>query len=92
MPCSQYGSNIVSLGIGVDIHQIPRGEGEKGTSGKRLLLVLLIGVVGGTRRVVSEQTREEDERLREELRRVDLNKLKKILKSLLRTTRKKKDS
>jgi predicted transposase YbfD/YdcC len=42
--------------------------------------------------VVSEQTREEDERLREELRRVDLNKLKKILKSLLRTTRKKKDS
>ena len=42
--------------------------------------------------MVSEQTREEDERLREELRHVDLEKLKKVIKPLLRTdhTKKKK--
>jgi len=34
--------------------------------------------------MVSEQTREEDERLREELRHVDLEKLKKVIKPLLR--------
>jgi hypothetical protein len=33
--------------------------------------------------MVSEQTREEDERLREELRYVDLEKLKKVIKPLL---------
>ena len=32
---------------------------------------------------VSEHTREQDERLREELRRVDLEKLKKVIKPLL---------
>jgi hypothetical protein len=34
--------------------------------------------------MVSEQTREEDERLREELRHVDLEKLKTVIKPLLR--------
>jgi hypothetical protein len=34
--------------------------------------------------MVSEQTRKEDERLREELRHVDLEKLKKVIKPLLR--------
>lgn len=33
--------------------------------------------------MVSEQTRKEDERLREELRHVDLAKLKKVIKPLL---------
>jgi hypothetical protein len=33
--------------------------------------------------MVSEQTREQDERLREELRHVDLEKLKKVIKPLL---------
>jgi hypothetical protein len=33
--------------------------------------------------MVSEQTREEDERLREELRHVDLEKLKKVIKPLI---------
>jgi ABC-type nitrate/sulfonate/bicarbonate transport system ATPase subunit len=33
--------------------------------------------------MVSEQTREEDERLREELRHVDLEKLKTVIKPLL---------
>jgi len=37
--------------------------------------------------MVSEQTREQDERLREELRHVDLEKLKKVIKPLLRTDR-----
>jgi hypothetical protein len=32
--------------------------------------------------MVSEHTREQDERLREELRRVDLEKLKKVIKPL----------
>jgi hypothetical protein len=35
--------------------------------------------------MVSEQTRKEDERLREELRHVDLEKLKKVIKPLLRS-------
>ncbi len=35
--------------------------------------------------MVSEQTREEDERLREELRHVDLEKLKKVIKPLIST-------
>jgi hypothetical protein len=34
--------------------------------------------------MVSEHTREQDERLREELRHVDLEKLKKVIKPLLR--------
>jgi hypothetical protein len=34
--------------------------------------------------MVSEQTRKEDERLREELRHVDLEKLKTVIKPLLR--------
>jgi hypothetical protein len=34
--------------------------------------------------MVSEETREKDERLREELRHVDLEKLKKVIKPLLR--------
>jgi hypothetical protein len=34
--------------------------------------------------MVSEQTKEEDERLREELRHVDLEKLKTVIKPLLR--------
>jgi len=33
--------------------------------------------------MVSEQTRKEDERLREELRHVDLEKLKKVIKPLI---------
>jgi hypothetical protein len=33
--------------------------------------------------MVSEQTRKEDERLREELRHVDLEKLKKVIKPLV---------
>jgi hypothetical protein len=33
--------------------------------------------------MVSEHTREQDERLREELRHVDLEKLKKVIKPLL---------
>jgi hypothetical protein len=37
--------------------------------------------------MVSEQTREEDERLREELRHVDLAKLKKVIKPLLQPDR-----
>ena len=40
--------------------------------------------------MVSEQTREEDERLREELRHVDLEKLKKTIKPLLQADRTKK--
>jgi hypothetical protein len=35
--------------------------------------------------MVSEQTQEEDERLREELRHVDLEKLKKVIKPLIST-------
>ena len=35
--------------------------------------------------MVSEQTRKEDERLREELRHVDLEKLKTVIKPLLQT-------
>ena len=38
--------------------------------------------------MVSEQTREEDERLREELRHVDLEKLKKVIKPLITPTKK----
>jgi hypothetical protein len=41
--------------------------------------------------MVSEQTREEDERLREELRHVDLEKLKKVIKPLLVPARKPAD-
>jgi hypothetical protein len=35
--------------------------------------------------MVSEETREKDERLREELRHVDLEKLKKVIKPLIAT-------
>lgn len=38
--------------------------------------------------MVSEQTRKEDERLREELRHVDLAKLKKVIKPLVSPVRK----
>ena len=37
--------------------------------------------------MVSEQTREEDERLREKLRHVDLETLKKVIKPLLQPDR-----
>jgi hypothetical protein len=37
--------------------------------------------------MVSEQTRKEDERLREELRHVDLAKLKKVIKPLLQANK-----
>jgi hypothetical protein len=40
--------------------------------------------------MVSEQTREEDERLREELRHVDLEKLKNVLKPVLTPLKKQK--
>ena len=40
--------------------------------------------------MVSEQTREEDERLREELRHVDLEKLKKVIKPLISSSEKQK--
>jgi hypothetical protein len=40
--------------------------------------------------MVSEKTREEDERLREELRHVDLEKLKKVIKPLLQPDPKEK--
>jgi hypothetical protein len=40
--------------------------------------------------MVSEETREQDERLREELRHVDLEKLKKVIKPLLQPDPKKK--
>ena len=36
--------------------------------------------------MVSDETREEDERLREELQRIDLAKLKKVIKPLLRSS------
>jgi hypothetical protein len=38
--------------------------------------------------MVSEETREKDERLREELRHVDLEKLKTVIKPLLAPTKK----
>jgi hypothetical protein len=37
--------------------------------------------------MVSEQTREDDERLREELRHVDLEKLKKVIKPLISSSK-----
>jgi hypothetical protein len=42
--------------------------------------------------MVSEQTREEDERLREKLRHVDLQKLKDVLKPILTPSKKQKPS
>ena len=42
--------------------------------------------------MVSEQTREQDERLREELRHVDLEKLKKVIKPLLAPAKKPKNA
>ncbi len=42
--------------------------------------------------MVSEQTREEDERLREELRHVDLEKLKTVIKPLLEPSRTEKNA
>jgi len=42
--------------------------------------------------MVSEQTREEDERLREEVRHVDLEKLKKVLKPVLAPAKKQKSA
>jgi len=41
--------------------------------------------------MVSEKTRQEDERLREELRHVDLEKLKGVLKPMLAPTKKPKN-
>jgi len=42
--------------------------------------------------MVSEQTREEDERLREELRHVDLEKLRKVIKPLITKRQEKRHS
>ncbi|MGA7621052.1 hypothetical protein [Candidatus Binatus sp.] len=41
---------------------------------------------------MSEQTREEDERFREELRHVDLEKLKKVIKPLIAGKKQKKNT